>query len=105
MKLIAHDCIDWKAERDRIDLAALATNRLGPAIARGGRLWWCCPFHEDRSPSFCIKKGKPWWRCFGCDAHGDAATLVMKLDQKSFPEAIASLVGEKAPSRRSSGSS
>src|SRR5262249_23947307 len=38
--------------------------------------------------------GTPWWRCFGCGAHGDAATLVMKLDGVRFPEAVASLVGE-----------
>ena len=89
--------IDWKAERDRIDLAAVATGLLGPAPGRRGergrRLWWRCPFHEDDNPSLCVDPGKPWWRCYGCDAHGDAATLVMNLKSVTFPEAVASLAG------------
>ncbi len=75
--------IDWKAERERIDLAAVATGLLGPAPGRigerGRRLWWPCPFHDDRNPSFCIDPGKTSWRCFGCGEQGDAASLVMRL--------------------------
>ncbi len=89
--------IDWKAERDRIDLAAVATGLLGPAPGRTGergrRLWWPCPFHEDRNPSFCIDPGKPSWKCHGCGEHGDAASLVMRLERLSFPEAVSRLTG------------
>ncbi|MEW4451126.1 hypothetical protein AB1L30_00375 [Bremerella sp. JC817] len=50
--------IDWKAEREKIDLAAVTTSHLGPAPGRRGenrrRLWWRCPFHEDSNPSFCV---------------------------------------------------
>ena len=50
--------IDWNEIRDRIDLAAVATALMGPAPGRRGergrRLWWRCPFHEDRNPSFCV---------------------------------------------------
>jgi hypothetical protein len=90
--------VDWKAERDRIDLASVATRLLGPAPGRcgqrGRRLWWNCPFHDDPNPSFCVDPGMTWWRCFGCGEHGDAATLVMKLEGLSFPEAITSLAGD-----------
>jgi hypothetical protein len=93
--------IDWKVERDRIDLATVATSLLGQAPGRrgeGGRkLWWSCPFHDDANPSFCVEPGKPWWRCYGCDEKGDAASLVMKLTSCSFPEAIAHLTGGPAP--------
>jgi hypothetical protein len=55
--------IDWRAERGRIDLAAAVTNLLGPAPGRRGergrRLWWPCPFHQERNPSFCVDPGKP----------------------------------------------
>src|SRR3954470_7177185 len=89
--------IEWKDERDRIDIAAVATNLLGPAPGRRGergrRLWWNCPFHEDGNPSLCVDPGRPWWRCYGCDAKGDAATLVMKLKGMTFPEAVAHLTG------------
>src|SRR3954467_2634303 len=88
---------DWKAERERIDLAAVATVLLGSAPGRRGergrKLWWCCPFHEDRNPSLCVEPGKPWWRCFGCGESGDAANLVMRIRGVTFPEAVANLTG------------
>src|SRR6516165_9097232 len=84
--------IDWSEVRDRVDLVAVATALLGPPPGRRGersrRRWWHCPFHNDRNPSFCIDPGKPWWKCFGCGEHGNAAGLVMKLKGWSFPEAV-----------------
>ena len=91
--------VDWKAERDRIDLARVATDLLGPPQGRRGgqgrRLWWSCPLgtHEDRNPSFSVDSGKSSWKCHGCGEHGDAASLVMRLQGISFPEALARLVG------------
>ncbi len=96
------DRIDWRSERDRVDLAEVATRLLGPAPGRRGergrRLWWSCPFHEDGNPSFCVDPGKPFWRCFGCGEHGDAATLVMRHEGSSFPEAVSYLTGGPVPS-------
>jgi hypothetical protein len=85
--------IDWSGIRDRIDLGIVATTLLGPAPGRRGergrRLWWPCPFHDDRNPSFAIDPSKPWWRCFGCGEHGDAIELVRRLNPGcSFPEAV-----------------
>jgi hypothetical protein len=89
--------LDWAEVRGRVDLAAVATGLLGPAPgrrgARGRRLWWNCPFHEDRNPSFSVHPSSPMWRCFGCGAHGDAAALVMRLRGMSFPEAMQFLAG------------
>lgn len=85
--------IDWPAVRDRIDLAPIATALMGPAPGRRGergrRLWWRCPFHEDANPSWMVDPGKPWWRCYGCGAHGDAVDLVMRLRGAGFREAVA----------------
>ena len=95
------DRIDWKAKRDRIDLAAVVTGRLGPAPGRTGehgrRLWWHCPFHEDRNPSFSVEPGKPFWRCYGCGKSGDAANFVMELEGVPFPKAVASLIDGEPP--------
>ena len=95
---------DWKTERERIDLAAVATSLLGPAPGRRGergrKLWWNCPFHPDANPSFCVEPGKPWWKCWGCGESGDAATLVMRLEGKSFLEAVVTLTGGSPLARR-----
>jgi hypothetical protein len=97
--------INWRTVRDTSDLAEAATRLLGPAPgrrgARGRKLWWLCPLgtHEDQNPSFCITPGKPWWKCFGCGEHGDAATLVMKTKGVTFPAAVAFLAGGPAPTR------
>lgn len=88
---------DWKSQRDRIDLAAVATSLLGPPPGRRGergrKLWWNCPLHEDRNPSFCIDPSKPTWKCWGCGEHGDAASLLMRLERLTFPEAVRRLTG------------
>src|SRR5438270_45838 len=77
------DRIDWRAERDRVVLVEVAIDLLGPAPGRRGergrKLWWNCPFHDDPNPSSVIDPVKPWWKCWGCGEHGDAASLVMRL--------------------------
>jgi DNA primase len=94
--------IDWASIRNTIDLAAVATRLLGPARGRRGergrRLWWHCPFHEDRNPSFSVMPGKSWWRCYGCGANGDAVALARRLNPSmSFVEAVAYLTGGSTP--------
>jgi CHC2 zinc finger/Toprim-like len=92
--------IDWSDVKDRIDLAAVATSLLGPAPGRRagqGRLWWKCPFHDDKNPSFHVNPTKQTWKCYGCSEHGDAAALVMRLKHCTFPEAVAHLAGKPAP--------
>ena len=95
--------IDWESERERIDLAAVATGLLGPAPGRRGekgrRLWWSCPLgtHEDRNPSFSVAPARGRWRCYGCGEHGDAAGLVMRLENVPFPEAVEFLTGGFIP--------
>ena len=73
------DRLDWNAIKSQIDLAAITTALLGPAPGRRGeksrRLWWKCPLHEDRNPSFRVEPGRRWWKCFGCGEKGDAPRL------------------------------
>jgi DNA primase len=68
------------------------TALLGPAIGRRGeggrRLWWKCPFHEDRNPSLTVKPGGRWWKCYGCGQEGDAIALVIRLEKVDFPRAV-----------------
>lgn len=56
--------------------------------------WWgCCPFHQERSPSFVIHEDKGFYHCFGCGAHGRAFDLVMQLDGVDFREAARRIAG------------
>jgi hypothetical protein len=88
------DRLDWHAIRDRIDMAAVATNLLGPAAKRSGRrLLWHCPFHDDRDPSFQVDPEKGRWKCWPCDLGGDAPALVMQLQGVRFPEAVRIILG------------
>ena len=62
-------------------------------LARNGRQWkGCCPFHNEKSPSFYVYDDH--FHCFGCGAHGDAITFLMRAEGASFPEAVERLAGE-----------
>lgn len=57
------------------------------------RRMWCCPFHEEDSPSFHIYRENSW-HCFGCSAHGkNAIDFVMKKNNLGFVEAVRFLIG------------
>jgi DNA primase len=81
--------IEWSEVRDRVDLAAVATNLLGPAAKRQGRrLLWPCPFHQDRHPSLEVDPTRKTWRCWVCAIGGDAAELVKRVNICDFPAAV-----------------
>jgi DNA primase len=48
----------------------------------------CCPFHEEKTPSFVIQRGDSHYHCFGCGAHGDAIAFLMQHLQMTFTQAI-----------------
>ena len=51
----------------------------------------CCPFHDEKTPSFTVSPGKGFYHCFGCGAHGTAVGFLMEFEHMSFVEAIESL--------------
>lgn len=84
--------VDWDAIKDRISIEAVAVSLLGPAEGRDGSrgLWWSCPFHEDRNPSFQVQpeKGERGrWICRAGCGSGDAIDLMMRREGLTFPEA------------------
>jgi len=48
----------------------------------------CCPFHQEKTPSFNVSPDKQLYHCFGCGASGDALRFVMEHDRLDFPEAV-----------------
>ena len=51
----------------------------------------CCPFHDEKTPSFTVSPSKGFYHCFGCGAHGTAIGFLMEFDHMNFVEAIESL--------------
>ena len=79
--------------RGRIGLVQLVGRRV--KLVRAGREWkGCCPFHNEKSPSFFVNEDKGFYHCFGCGAHGDAIRFVMEQDGLPFPEAVRMLAAD-----------
>ena len=55
---------------------------------RGGNLMACCPFHNEKTPSFSVSPSKGIYKCFGCGKGGDAVRFLMDLEGFSYPEAL-----------------
>ncbi len=79
---------------DKTDMAALVGDYVR-LEKRGGRLWACCPFHSEKTPSFSVTPERGLFYCFGCHKGGNAASFVMEIERLEFPEAIRFLA-EKA---------
>lgn len=54
----------------------------------------CCPFHQEKTPSFSVEPEKQFYYCFGCGAAGNALGFVMNFDHKEFPEAVETLAAD-----------
>ena len=66
----------------------------------------CCPFHNEKTPSFSVSQEKQFYHCFGCGAHGNAIDFMMEYERLEFVEAIeelASFLGLDVPREQRSG--
>lgn len=77
-----------KQVHDRADIVDVVNKYNITLTRRGVNLFGCCPFHNERTPSFIVNPARNTYHCFGCGAHGDAIRFVMELDNKTYPEAI-----------------
>lgn len=55
---------------------------------KGSNFWGCCPFHNEKTPSFSVSGPKQMYHCFGCGVSGNVYTFVMQYENYSFPEAV-----------------
>lgn len=55
---------------------------------KGSNHWGCCPFHNEKTPSFSVSGPKQMYHCFGCGVSGNVYTFVMQYENYSFPEAV-----------------
>jgi DNA primase len=61
-------------------------------LKRNGQNYWaCCPFHNEKSPSFSVNPSKGLYKCFGCGKAGGVVQFVMDVEGTSYPEALRAL--------------
>lgn len=85
--------------RQRLSLVDVISRRV-PLTKKGQNYWGCCPFHNEKTPSFSVNEDKGFYHCFGCGEHGDIISFVMKSENIDFKEAIkelADMAGLKMP--------
>ena len=76
---------------NRVDIVDVVSRHV--ELKRKGSIWQaCCPFHNERTPSFIVNPTRNTWHCFGaCSEGGNAISFLMKMCNMSFPEAVKEL--------------
>ena len=71
----------------RIDIVELIERHV--QLKRSGREYHaCCPFHDEKTPSFTVSPQKQFYHCFGCGAHGSAIGFMMNYEGLEFVDAV-----------------
>ncbi len=84
---------------NRADIVEIIDARV-PLKKAGRDFSACCPFHNEKTPSFTVSQTKQFYHCFGCGAHGSAIGFLMEYDHLEFPDAVEELarqVGVSVP--------
>ena len=90
---------------NRLDIVDVV-ERYVPLKKAGANYSACCPFHNEKSPSFTVSQSKQFYHCFGCGAHGTAISFVMEYAGMGYVDAIEDLarnIGLEVPHERSAG--
>ncbi len=85
--------------RARLSIVDVVSRRV-PLTKKGQNYWGCCPFHNEKTPSFSVNEDKGFYHCFGCGEHGDIISFTMKSENVGFVDAIkelAEMAGLKLP--------
>lgn len=77
---------------NRVDIVDVIDARV-PLKKQGSNYAACCPFHDEKTPSFTVSPTKQFYYCFGCGASGTAVGFLMEYERLEFPEAIEALAG------------
>ena len=72
------------ARNDIVDLVSSYVNLTN----RGGSYWGCCPFHNEKTPSFHVRPDQQLYYCFGCKKGGGVINFVMEMENLSYPDAV-----------------
>ncbi len=82
---------------DKLRSSILTSEVVGKKVklkSRGKEFQGLCPFHNEKTSSFTVNDQKGFYHCFGCQAHGDIITFIMKTDGVEFAEAVKKLADD-----------
>lgn len=79
--------------RTRLSIVDVVGRRV-PLTRKGQNYWGCCPFHNEKTPSFSVNEEKGFYHCFGCGEHGDIISFTMKTNNMDFRAAITELAAQ-----------
>lgn len=80
--------------KERADIVRVIGSRVAGLKKSGAQFAACCPFHNEKSPSFYVSEKKKSWKCFGCAAGGDVFRFLTLKDGLKFGEAVEQLARE-----------
>ena len=72
---------------NRVDVVDIIDKRV-PLKKAGANFVACCPFHQEKTPSFSVSPSKQFYHCFGCGAHGSAIGFLIDHDGLNFIDAV-----------------
>jgi DNA primase len=78
----------------RTDIVEVVNSRV-PLKRKGKEYTACCPFHNEKTPSFTVSESKQFYYCFGCHAKGNAIGFLMDYEHMSYVDAIESLASDQ----------
>jgi DNA primase len=73
--------------KSRADIVEVIGQYVALRPAGGERFKACCPFHDEKTPSFNVSRDKGFYKCFGCGKSGDVFKFLQEIENMSFPEA------------------
>jgi DNA primase len=91
MPFIKQDFI--KDLQDKVDIVSTINKRV-KLTQKGNNYKACCPFHQEKTPSFNVSATKQAYYCFGCGAHGHLIDFVMNYDNLNFVDAVEKIADE-----------
>ncbi|MCX4363327.1 MAG: DNA primase [Clostridia bacterium] len=83
---MAENFSEWLEKlKSKVDISEVVSSYV-PLQSKGSKKWACCPFHHEKTPSFCLYEQS--FHCFGCGEGGDAISFVQKIENTGFMDAI-----------------
>ena len=85
---MAENFSEWLEKlKSKIDITEIVSPYVS-LQSKGSKKWACCPFHHEKTPSFCLNEQWQTYHCFGCGVGGDSITFIQEVEHTDFMGAV-----------------